>query len=135
MWSAFFIVDLTGDTFISNTDMSNIDMSKSDILTKEIARDFRKGLLKFFILKMLDREDMHGYAMMSRIEELSGWRPSSGSLHPALVKLKAAGMISVKTCGMKKVFSITKKGKDNIKQLDENFDDGLNAIRDIFKNL
>ena len=115
--------------------MSKSDMSKSDILTKEIAKDFRKGLLKFFILKMLDREDMHGYAMMSRIEEVSGWRPSSGSLHPALMKLKAAGLINVRVVGMKKVFSITKKGKVQIRALDENFDNGLNAIRDIFKNL
>ena len=110
-------------------------MSKSDILTREIAKDFRKGLLKFFILKMLDREDMHGYAMMSRIEEVSGWRPSSGSLHPALMKLQTAGMIKGKTVGMKKVFSITKKGKTVIQQLDENFDDGLNGIKMIFENL
>ncbi len=110
-------------------------MSKSDILTREIAKDFRKGLLKFFILKMLAREEMHGYAMMSRIEEVSGWRPSSGSLHPALMKLKGAGLINVKSCGMKKVFSITKKGKEAIKQLDDNFDDGLNAIKDIFNDL
>ncbi len=110
-------------------------MSKSDILTREIARDFRKGLLKFFILKMLDREDMHGYAMMNRIEEISGWRPSSGSLHPAVMKLKVAGLINMKVMGMKKVFYITKKGKAQIRTLDENFDDGLNAIRDIFNNL
>ena len=110
-------------------------MSKSDILTKEIARDFRKGLLKFFILKMLDREDMHGYAMMNRIEEVCGWRPSSGSLHPALMKLQAGGLIKPKTVGMKKVFSITKKGKELIKQLNENFDDGLNGIKMIFENL
>ncbi len=110
-------------------------MSKSDILTKELAKDFRKGLLKFFILKMLTREEMHGYAMMSRIEEVSGWRPSSGSLHPALMKLQAAGYIKSKTQGMKKVFSITKKGKDLIQQLDDNFDMGLKQIRMIFNNL
>jgi len=79
---------------------------------------------------------MHGYAMMNRIEELSGWRPSSGSMHPALVKLKAAGLISMKPVGsMKKVFSITKKGKEAIKQLDDNLDNGLNAIKMIFENL
>ena len=115
--------------------MSGIDMSKSDILTKELAKDFRKGLLKFFILKMLEREDMHSYAMMMRIEEVSGWKPSNGSMHPALMKLCRTGMIKVKPVEMRKVFSITKKGKDMIQQLDENFDDGLNAIRDIFKNL
>jgi DNA-binding PadR family transcriptional regulator len=110
-------------------------MSKSDILTKELARDFRKGLLKFFILKMLNRESMHGYAMMARIEEISGWKPSSGSMYPALVNLKTSGLISIRVVELKKVYSITKKGKDMIRQVDENFDDGLNAIKTIFNNL
>lgn len=115
--------------------MSGFDMSKSDILTREIARDFRKGLLKFFILKMLEKEDMHGYAMMTKIEEVSGWRPSSGSMHPALMKLCREGLISVKVSGMKKVYSITGKGRSMVKHLDDNFDDGINAIREIFRNL
>lgn len=110
-------------------------MSKSDILTKEIAKDFRKGLLKFFILKMLDREDMHGYAIMARIEEVSGWKPSSGSLYPALANLQAARLISINVRGMRKTYSITQKGKELVRMLDENFDDGLEAIRMIFKNL
>ena len=115
--------------------MSSFDMSKTDILTKEVAKDFRRGLLKFFILKMLDRKSMHSYAMMMRIEEISGWKPSTGSMHPALMKLCGTGNISVKVVGLKKVYTITKKGKGMMKQLDENFDDGLNAIRMIFKNL
>ena len=117
------------------SDMSVFDMSKTDVLSKEMAKDFRRGLLKFFILKMLDREPMHGYAMMMRIEEVSGWKPSTGSMHPALMKLCGTGNITVKVVGMKKVYTITKKGKVMIKQLDENFDDGLNAIKMIFKNL
>ena len=115
--------------------MSDIDMSKSDILSREVAKDFRRGLLKFFILKMLDKQDMHSYAMMMRIEEISGWKPSTGSMHPALMKLCRKGNITVKVAGMKKVYSITKKGKLMIKELDENFDSGLNAIKLIFKNL
>ena len=110
-------------------------MSKSDILSQEMAKDFRKGLLKFFILKMLDRQDMHSYAMMMRIEEVSGWKPSNGSMHPALMKLCRKGSITVKVVGMKKIYTITKKGKEQIKLLDENFDDGLNAIKMIFNNL
>lgn len=110
-------------------------MSKTDILTREIAKDFRKGLLKFFVLKMLEREDMHGYAMMSRIEEVCGWRPSSGSLHPALMKLHADGLVKFRVSGMRKIYSITKKGRTLVKELDDNFDDGLNAIKMIFDNL
>ncbi|MCK5024452.1 MAG: PadR family transcriptional regulator [Thermoplasmata archaeon] len=110
-------------------------MSNSDILSREITKDFRRGLLKFFILKMLDRESMHGYAMMARIEKVSGWKPSSGSMYPALMNLHTSGLIGIKVKDLRKIYSITKKGKDRINQLNENFDDGLNAIRMIFNNL
>ena len=110
-------------------------MSKTDILSKEMAKDFRRGLLKFFILKMLDKGPMHGYAMMMRIEKVSGWKPSTGSMHPALMKLCGTGNITVKVVGLKKVYTITKKGKEQIKLLNDNFDDGLNAIKMIFENL
>ena len=110
-------------------------MSKSDILGQEIARDFRKGLLKFFILKMLNREDMHGYAMMERIEKLSGWKPSPGSLYPALAQLHRGRMINIRIRGMRKMYTITQKGRDLVKQLDDNFDDGLMAIKTIFESL
>ena len=110
-------------------------MSKSDILQKEFAKDFRRGLLKLFILKMLARKDMHGYVMMSRIEKLSGWKPSPGSMYPALMHLKKDGLINFKLVKMKKVYTITKKGKMAVTQVDRDLDKGLNDIRDIFDNL
>lgn len=110
-------------------------MSKSDILQTEIAKDFRKGLLKFFILKMLDREDMHGYAMMTRIEEISGWKVSSGSLYPTLFNLSTQGLVKVKVVEMRKMFSLTAKGKKHITQIIDNFDMGLDEISRIFKEL
>lgn len=110
-------------------------MSKSDILTREFAKDFRKGLLKLFVLKMLARKDMHGYAMMERIEEISGWKPSPGSMYPALMHLKKDGLINFKIVQMKKVYKITKKGKMAVAQLDKGLDQGLKDIRDIFDNL
>jgi len=110
-------------------------MSKSDILKSEIAKDFRKGLLKFFILKMLDREDMHGYAMMSRIEELSGWKVSPGSLYPTLFNLSTRGLVKVKVMEKRKMFSLTQKGKAFVGQFNANFDSGLEEISRIFREL
>jgi DNA-binding PadR family transcriptional regulator len=110
-------------------------MSKSDILNADIARDFRKGLLKFFILKMLARQDMHGYAMMARIEEISGWKPSSGSMYPALAQLQKNRLITMNIHGMRSIYSITNNGKEMVKHLDDNFDEGLKAIRMIFDEL
>jgi DNA-binding PadR family transcriptional regulator len=110
-------------------------MSKSDILRSDAAKDFRKGLLKFFILKMLDRNEMHGYAMMSRIEELSGWKVSPGSLYPMLFNLSTQGLVKVKVAKMRKLFSLTPKGKMFIGQVNLNFDTGLEEISRIFKEL
>ena len=110
-------------------------MSKSDILKTEFAKDFRKGLLKFFILKMLAKEDMHGYAMMSRIEEVSGWKLSSGSMYPALLNLTTEGLVKTKVFKIRKVYSITPKGRQFIGTLMENLDSGLNEFRKIFEEL
>lgn len=123
------------EKYISKSDISVFDMSKSDILKKEFARDFRTGLLKLFILKMLDREDMHGYAMMARIEELSGWKPSPGSIYPSLVNLHSSKLITFRMVKLRKVFSITKKGREYIMNLDANFEIGLNEIHRIYKEL
>jgi DNA-binding PadR family transcriptional regulator len=110
-------------------------MSKSDILKSEVAKDFRKGLLKFFILKMLDREEMHGYAMMSRIEEVCNWKVSPGSLYPTLLNLHTQGLVKIKVAKMRKVFSLSAKGKIYIGQINSNFDTGLDDISRIFKEL
>ncbi|MFO7619079.1 MAG: PadR family transcriptional regulator [Thermoplasmata archaeon] len=110
-------------------------MSNPDILKNEFARDFRTGLLKLFILKMLEREDMHGYAMMERIENLSGWKPSSGSMYPALTKLHSARLISFKMVKLRKIFTITKKGREYIGILDANFENGLDEIHRIYTEL
>ncbi|MDD4308432.1 MAG: PadR family transcriptional regulator [Thermoplasmata archaeon] len=110
-------------------------MSKSDILANEIARDFRKGLLKFFILKMLNREDMHGYAMMGRIEEVCGWKPSSGSMYPALLNLTTQGLIKIKVTDMRKIYLITPKGKQLVAALDQNLDFGLKEIGRMFNEI
>ena len=115
--------------------MSEFVMSKSDILKSEMAKDFRKGLLKFFILKMLDRQEMHGYAMMTRIEEHSGWKVSSGSLYPMLLNLSAQGLVKVKVVEMRKIFSLTTKGKAVISNINSNFDSGLDEISRIYKEL
>lgn len=124
-----------GTKYISKSVISLFVMSKSDILRSDAAKDFRKGLLKFFILKMLDRNEMHGYAMMSRIEELSGWKVSPGSLYPMLFNLSTQGLVKVKVAKMRKLFSLTPKGKMFIGQVNLNFDTGLEEISRIFKEL
>ncbi len=117
--------------------MPDFDMSEFDIFDTKIGKDFRRGLLKVFILKMLATEDVHGYAMMNKIEEVTGgkWKPSSGSMYPALFHLKAAGLIKVKIVDKRKMYTITAKGREATKNMSENFDIIANEISLIFKKL
>ena len=117
--------------------MSELDMSEFDIFGTKIGKDFRRGLLKVFILKMLSTKDMHGYALIKRIEKATDgrWKPSSGSIYPALINLKTAGMIKAKIVGTRHVYSITAKGRESMKGADANFDTIVDEITKIFKKL
>lgn len=55
------------------------------------------GTLLLLILKVLDREPLHGYAIARRIEQLSSDQLSveEGSLYPALQKLLLKGWVKV----------------------------------------
>jgi PadR family transcriptional regulator, regulatory protein PadR len=55
------------------------------------------GTLLLLILKVLDREPLHGYAIARQIEQLSADELSveEGSLYPALQKLLLKGWVKV----------------------------------------
>jgi len=89
-----------------------------------------KGHLCYVILRALKKEPLHGYAIIKSIETMTGdvWKPTSGSIYPALAQLQHDGLISVKEtkCNgrKRKVYRITKNGlaeflekKESISQL------------------
>jgi transcriptional regulator len=58
--------------------------------------DTLQGSLDLLVLKLLSRRaPMHGYAIMTAIEEISGevLRVEEGSLYPALHRMEEAGLI------------------------------------------
>ncbi len=56
---------------------------------------FKTGFLKLAILRLLAERPMHGYEIMKEIERIteSDWKPSPGSIYPALKELADYGMI------------------------------------------
>jgi len=90
-------------------------MGKSDTL---------QGSLELLVLKILSRRGpLHGYAVMSAIEEISGdvLRVEEGSLYPALHRMEGAGSIraswKTKDDGRRtRIYELTAQGR---KQLDE----------------
>jgi transcriptional regulator len=58
--------------------------------------DLVQGTLNLLVLRILDLESMHGWALGQRLRQMSGdvLQVSEGSLYPALHKLEHDGLIS-----------------------------------------
>jgi DNA-binding PadR family transcriptional regulator len=72
-----------------------------------------KGDVRAAILLLLDEEPLHGYQLIHRIEERSGgiWRPSPGSVYPALQLLEDEGLVRPEQEEGRRVFHLTESGK------------------------
>jgi DNA-binding PadR family transcriptional regulator len=76
----------------------------------------RRGDVRAALLMALLDEPRNGYQLMQLIEERSGgrWRPSPGSVYPALAQLEDEGLIrSVQHDGTK-LFEITDAGREHL---------------------
>lgn len=64
-------------------------------------------------LLLLDEQALHGYQIIQLIEERSGgkWRPSAGSVYPALQLLEDQGYIQGEQQESRRVFHLTESGK------------------------
>ncbi len=73
----------------------------------------RRGAVAAAILKVLDDGPSHGYAIMDELEKRSDarWRPSSGSLYPALGRMSHRGLIKPLDGTDPQEFEITEAGR------------------------
>jgi len=105
----------------------------------EVSEEFRRtfqtygyktGFLKLAILRIVERGPIHGYALMGEIERITedDWRPSPGSLYPALRDLQKKGLIASESEGRKKIYSITPLGE---RVLEEALDHVRSVLRQI----
>jgi DNA-binding PadR family transcriptional regulator len=74
---------------------------------------FRSGLLRLTIMKLLSVKPMHGYALMKEIDRISehSWKPSPGSIYPALQGLQRSEIVAQDMIGRKRIYQLTPKGK------------------------
>jgi DNA-binding PadR family transcriptional regulator len=74
----------------------------------------RRGDVRSAILALLDDRPMHGYEMITELEERTGgrWRPSAGSIYPTLQQLEDEGLVSAEETDGKRVFSLTDAGRE-----------------------
>jgi DNA-binding PadR family transcriptional regulator len=71
-----------------------------------------RGSLKYDILGILWDGPRHGYDIMLTIEEKRGFRPSPGSIYPALQMLEEGDFLTGKDIDGKRVYTITDKGSE-----------------------
>lgn len=97
---------------------------------------FLKGKLKYLILLVIKENPLHAYGIRKKIIELSQntFKPSFGSIYPALDDLLEKKQIKVKT-GKKKEYLITKDGLDylnNFSKSAKEFEkNAINAWKDL----
>jgi len=73
----------------------------------------RRGMVRGAILGLLAERPMHGYELISEMEERTGgrWRPSPGSVYPALAHLEDEGLIRPSDGDDKRRFELTDAGR------------------------
>ena len=89
----------------------------------------QRGSVKYDILAILWEGPRHGYDLMLAIEDQRGYRPSPGSIYPALQFLEDGDFVAGKEIDGKRVYTITDKGSELLaKHRDEHAgDDGEGA--------
>ncbi len=73
-----------------------------------------RGMMEPAILSVLLDKPMHGYEIISTLEENSHgmWRPSAGSIYPTLQLLEEKGLLSSQEIDGKKVYNLTDEGQE-----------------------
>jgi DNA-binding PadR family transcriptional regulator len=83
-------------------------------------RKARRGDIRTAALLLLAEEPRNGYQIMQEVEERSDgvWRPSPGSVYPALAQLEDEGLIRSEETDGRKLLALTDAGRALIEQRD-----------------
>jgi DNA-binding PadR family transcriptional regulator len=73
-------------------------------------RRFKRGMLRWVLLKVLDEGERHGYDFM-RFLQTRGWSSGPGSIYPLLASLEAEGLVQGRDEGGRRVYTITDEGR------------------------
>jgi DNA-binding PadR family transcriptional regulator len=76
-------------------------------------RRARRGDVRGAALLLLEEQPRNGYQLMQEIEERSGgmWRPSPGSIYPALSQLEDEGLVRSDESAGRRAFELTDEGR------------------------
>ncbi len=104
--------------------------------TKAEERDLFPGALEMMILRTLQRQPQHGYALAQHIKRMSNdlLQIEEGTLYPALQRLRKAGLVKAEwgisaTKRRIRIYSVTAAGKKHLKTQVLNFERMLEGIQ------
>ena len=99
-----------------------------------------QGTLDMLILKVLQRDPLHGFAIAERIQRLSddALKVGEGSLYPALYRLQDRGWIQSEWGQSEnnrraKYYQLTKAGRKQLETENESWDRLCLAIRQVMQ--
>jgi PadR family transcriptional regulator PadR len=103
--------------------------------------DSLQGSLDLLVLKILSRRPgLHGYALMSAIQDISGevLRAEEGSLYPALHRMEEAGWIQAqwitKETGRRaRIYELTAAGKKQLASEESRWQVVTSAVNRVLK--
>ena len=103
--------------------------------------DSLKGALDLLVLKILSRRPgLHGYALMTAIEEFSEevLRVEEGSIYPALHRMEEAGWISAKwitkdTGRRARAYELTEQGRNQLTTEESRWDAVTAAVNRVLR--
>jgi DNA-binding PadR family transcriptional regulator len=77
-----------------------------------------QGDVRAAILALLSERPMHGYQVIQEIGERTGglWRPSPGSVYPALQHLEDEGLVAIEKAEGRKVARLTETGSAYVEE-------------------
>ena len=80
----------------------------------------RRGAVRDALLVVLAERPMHGYEVITELEARSSgrWRPSPGSIYPALGRMEEQGLVTAEEVDERRVFSLTALGREARDALD-----------------
>jgi DNA-binding PadR family transcriptional regulator len=76
----------------------------------------RRGDVRAALLVLLDEQASNGYQLIQEIEQRSGgiWRPSPGSVYPALQQLEDEGLVRTEEAESRRTYALTDEGREYV---------------------
>lgn len=78
-----------------------------------LGRKFKRGILKFVLLKLLADQPRHGYDLI-RMFRSKGWAGGAGSIYPLLAALEHEGLIVGRDEGERRTYEVTEEGRRHV---------------------